>query len=250
MRAKTPEEIDIMREGGRKLAQILNKLSLKVQPGINGVEISDLALQEVKSAGMQPILIGFQGYSNVMCISVNDAVVHGVPNDTPFKQGDVVKLDLTLGYKSLVVDSAVTVVAGQEEPPGEVKRLIAGTKQALEAGIDAISGDGTRVGDISSAVEGVLNKNKLGVIRDLVGHGVGYGIHEDPNIPNYGVAGRGPALMSGMTIAIEPMASLGDWEIDISKDGWTVLMRDKSLSAHFEHTVLITDKGAEILTTI
>lgn len=249
MRAKTPEEIEIMREGGRKLAQILNTLALRVQPGVSGTQISDLALKEAKNAGMQPILIGFQGYSNVMCISVNDAVVHGVPNDIPFKEGDVVKLDLTLGYKSLVVDSAITVVAGAE-PSGDVKRLIDGTKRALEAGIDAVGGDGTRVGDISSAVEAVLKKNNLGIIRDLVGHGVGYAIHEDPNIPNYGVSGRGPALMSGMTIAIEPMASLGDWEISIAKDGWTVQMRDKSLSAHFEHTVLITDKGAEILTTI
>lgn len=247
MRTKTPEEIEIMRQGGCMLAQILSKLGEMVKPGVTGREISDYALSEVKKKGMQPVLIGFQGYPDVMCISVNDGIVHGIPTNVPFKEGDIVKLDLTLGYKSLVVDSAITVVAGNSENK-DVRRLIDGTKRSLLAGIDAIKGDGTKVGDIGSAVQKVLDANKLGIIRDLVGHGVGYGIHEDPNIPNYGVAGTGQALMSGMTIAVEPMASLGDWQIDISKDGWTVMMADGSLSAHFEHTVLITDKGAEILT--
>jgi methionyl aminopeptidase len=131
-----------------------------------------------------------------------------------------------------------------------VKRLIEGTKKSLEAGIAAIKGSGTRVGDIAAAVENVLNQYKLGVIRDLVGHGVGYDIHEQPNIPNYGVAGTGPTLSAGMTIAIEPMATLGDWQINIAKDGWTIITRDGSLGAHFEHTVLITQDGAEILTTM
>jgi len=236
-----------MRQAGAMLAEILNKLGEMVAPGISGREISDYALAEVKKKKMQPVLIGFQGYPDVMCISVNDGIVHGIPTSIPFKEGDIVKLDLTLGYKSLVVDSAITVVAGNAENK-DVKRLIEGTKRSLMAGIDAIKGDGTRVGDIGAAVQKVLDDNKLGIIRDLVGHGVGYGIHEDPNIPNYGVAGTGPALMSGMTIAVEPMASLGDWQIDIAKDGWTVMMADGSLSAHFEHTVLITDNGVEILT--
>jgi methionyl aminopeptidase len=247
MKPKTPEEIEIMRRGGKLLATILNKLADMVEPGITGRQISDRALKEVKAAGMQPVLVGFQGYPDVMCISVNDGIVHGIPNDIPFKEGDTVKLDLTLGYKSLVIDSAVTVVAGQSGDK-DVTRLINGTKQALFSGIDTIKGDGTRVGDIAAAVQKVLDTYRLGIVRDLVGHGVGYGIHEDPNIPNYGIAGTGPALMSGMTIAIEPMASLGDWQIDVSRDGWTVVMADGSNSAHFEHTVLITDDGAEILT--
>lgn len=247
MKPKTAQEIEIMRRGGKMLAKILNELTEMVRPGISGREIADTALAKVKQAGMQPVLIGFQGYQDVMCISVNDAIVHGVPSKTKFEDGDVVKLDLTLGYKSLVLDSAITVIAGQNPSP-DVTRLINGTKTALLKGIDAIKGDGTRVGDISAAVQSELDKNKLGVIRDLVGHGVGYGIHEDPNIPNYGVAGTGPALMAGMTIAVEPMASLGNWQIEIAKDGWTVMMADQSLSAHFEHTVLITENGAEILT--
>jgi methionyl aminopeptidase len=249
MNPKSASEIEIMREGGRKLATILNDLAKKVEVGVKSTDISKIAADEIKKAGMQPVVLGYEGFPDVICISVNEGIVHGIPNDKPFKEGDVVKLDLTLGYKGLVVDSAVTVVVGEKASP-DTKRLVEGTRKALEAGIAAISGSGTRVGDIASAVEKVLNKHKLGVIRDLVGHGVGYGIHEAPNIPNYGVAGTGPTLSAGMTIAIEPMASLGDWQINISKDGWTVVMRDGSLGAHFEHTVLITEDSAEILTTV
>lgn len=249
MKPKTSDEIEIMRRGGQMLAEILNELGELVKPGVSGREIADMALSMVKKAGMQPVLIGFQGYPDVMCISVNDGIVHGIPTKTPFKDGDVVKLDLTLGYKSLVLDSAITVVAGANQSK-DVDRLLKGTEAALYKGIDAIKGDGTKVGDISAAVQAELDKNKLGIIRDLVGHGVGYGIHEDPNIPNYGITGTGPALMAGMTIAVEPMAALGDYQIEVSKDDWTVMMRDGSLSAHFEHTILITQDGAEVLTTV
>lgn len=238
-----------MREGGRHLARILDKLAGMVQPGASGKDIAQVAAKEVKAAGLQPILLGHEGFPDVICISVNQAIVHGVPTAKAFRQGDVVKLDLTVAHKALVVDSAVTAMAGQD-PNADKKRLIESTRRALYAGIDAVSGEGTRVGDISAAVEDVLNKNKLGVIRDLVGHAVGHEIWEKPNIPNYGIRGTGPALISGMTIAIEPMASLGDWPVDILDDGWTVTMRDGSLSAHFEHTVLITDKDAEILTLL
>lgn len=247
MRPKTPDEIEAMREGGRKLAAILNKLALRVQPGVSGKDISAIAAEEIKSAGLQPVLLGYEGFPDVICISVNEGLVHGIPTAKKFEPSDVVKLDLTAAYKSMVIDSAITVTAGGE-PSGDVKRLLSGTKMALDAGIAAISGDGTRVGDIAAAVQDVLTRNKLGIIRDLVGHGVGYAVHEDPNIPNYGVAGTGPTLRAGSTIAIEPMAALGDWQVSILKDGWTVVSRDGSLTAHFEHTVLITGDGAEILT--
>jgi methionyl aminopeptidase len=247
MKPKTTAEIELMRTGGRKLAVILNKLREEVRPGVSGKDIAKIAAREVKKAELQPILLGYEGFPDVICISTNEGIVHGIPTDKPFKNGDVVKLDLTVAYKSMVVDSAVTVVVG-DKPPADTKRLIDGTKSALDAGIAAIKGDGTRVGDIASTVQDALDKYKLGVIRDLVGHGVGYAIHEDPNIPNYGVSGTGPVLMSGMTIAIEPMAALGDWQIEIARDGWTIAMKDGSLGAHFEHTVLITDDGAEILT--
>jgi len=248
MNVKTPKEIELMREGGRRLAKIRDMLAAAVKPGIKPTDLSAMAREEIKKAGMQPVVLGYQGFPDVICVSVNEAIVHGVPHKEPFRDGDVVKIDVTLGYKGMVVDSAVTVVAGSQPDP-DVKRLVGGTKKALDTGIAAIKGDGTRVGDISAAVQDVLNKYHLGIIRDLVSHGVGYDIHEDPNIPNYGVAGTGPVLRAGMTIAIEPMASLGDWQIGMLKNG-TVMMLDGSLGAHFEHTVLITENDAEILTQL
>jgi methionyl aminopeptidase len=249
MRPKSPTEIEKMREGGKMLATILNFLGGKVEPGVKPKDIAKIAAEEIKKTAMQPVVLGYEGFPDVICISVNQAIVHGIPGNTPFKDGDVVKLDLTVAHQGMVVDSAITVVAGNNTN-ADVKRLIDGTKKSLEAGIAAIHGSGTRVGDIASAVQKVLDQHKLGIIRDLVGHGVGYDIHEQPNIPNYGVAGTGATLSAGMTIAIEPMATLGDWQINFSKDGWTVLTRDGSLGAHFEHTVLITENGAEILTKV
>ena len=249
MRAKTPDEIKIMREGGKKLAQVLQFVAQKAQPGNTPRELADIAQEEVKKAGLQPVLKGYEGFPDVLCISINNAIVHGMPGKKPIKEGDVVNLDLTVGYKNLILDSAISIYAGKT-PPSDVKRLLEGTKRALEAGIDAIKGDGTRVGDISAAIQDTLDGYKLGVIRDLVGHAVGDKIHEEPSIPNYGVAGTGPVLPAGVTVAVEPMASLGDWHIDTANDGWTIVMRDGSLGAHFEHTVLVTEKGAEILTAL
>jgi len=248
MRAKTPADLENMRTGGRLLAQILHDLAGKVRPGITPKELSADAAGQIKKHNLQPVVLGYEGFPDVICISVNEAIVHGIPGNQPIRQGDLVKLDLTLGYRGMINDSAVTVLAGGHGSAG-VQRLLDGTKAALDAGIAAVKGEGTRVGDISSAVQEVLEKKyKLGVIRELVGHGVGYEIHEAPNIPNYGVAGTGPVLHQGMTIAIEPMAALGDWHIAVAKDKNTIVMKDGSLGAHFEHTVLITVSGAEILT--
>jgi methionyl aminopeptidase len=249
MNPKNPKEIEIMRVGGKMLAEILNSLAALVVPGAKPTDISKSAAEKIQKAGMQPVVLGYEGFPDVICISINSEIVHGIPKNNPIKDGDVVKLDLTLGYKSMIVDSALSVIAGKNTDP-DVKRLIEGTKKSLDAGIAAIKGSGTHVGDIAAAVQDVLDQYKLGIIRDLVGHGVGYDIHEQPNIPNYGVAGSGPTLSAGMTIAIEPMASLGDWQIGIAKDGWTIVMKDGSLGAHFEHTVLITEDGAEILTSV
>jgi methionyl aminopeptidase len=248
VRPKTPADIENMRQGGKLLAAILQELAGKVKQGVSPKELSADAAAQIKKYKMQPVVLGYDGFPDVMCISVNEAIVHGVPSDKPIKDGDVVKLDLTLGFKGMINDSAITVIAGQSLDAA-AKRLVEGTKRSLEAGIAAIKGEGTRVGDISAAVQSVLEKDyKLGVIRELVGHGVGYEIHESPNVPNFGVAGTGPMLHAGMTIAIEPMAALGDWHIAAAKDKNTILMKDGSLGAHFEHTVLITDKGCEILT--
>jgi methionyl aminopeptidase len=247
MRAKTPVDLDNMRTGGRLLAKILKDLADKVKPGITPKELSADAAEQINKHNMQAVVQGYEGFPDVMCVSVNDAIVHGIPGNQPIRQGDVVKLDLTLGYNGMINDSAVTIIAGGHGSAG-IARLVEGTKAALDAGIAAIKGEGTRVGDISAAVQDVLDNHNLGVIRELVGHGVGYSIHEAPNIPNFGVAGTGPLLHPGMTIAIEPMAALGDWHIAVAKDKNTIIMKDGSLGAHFEHTVLITEDGAEILT--
>lgn len=249
MKPKTDQEIEFMREGGKRLAKILGKLELEVKPGARPKEISRLAASQIQDNGLSAVLLGYEGFGDVMCISVNEAIVHGLPNKEALKAGDLVKLDLTVAYKGMVVDSAVTVYCGDKQTmPADTKRLIEGTKKSLEAAISAIKGDGIRVGDISAAAQKVLDEHKLGIIRDLVGHGVGHKIHEAPNVPNYGVKGTGPVLHAGDTIAVEPMASLGDWHIKVGKDNWTISMVDGSLGAHFEHTILITDKGCEILT--
>lgn len=248
IRPKTDQEIEIMREGGKMLAGIMQALIKKVEPGITPKDLANIAAGQIKSHKMQPVVLGYDGFPDVICISINDDIVHGIPSRSPLKEGDVLKLDLTLGYKGYVTDHAVTVLVGDKEPTGDVARLINGTKKSLEMAISAIRGDGTRVGDISAAAQKILEEHNLGIIRDLVGHGIGQDIHEEPNVPNYGLAGTGPVLPAGSTICIEPMASLGDWHIKVAKDGSTIAMADGSLGAHFEHTVLITDNGAEILT--
>jgi len=247
MRPKTPTDLANMRAGGKLLAKILKDLAGKTVPGITPKDLAADAAAQIEKHGLQPVVQGYEGFPDVICISVNDAIVHGIPGNQPIRQGDLVKLDLTLGYKGMINDSAVSVIAGGHASAG-VQRLVDGTKAALDAGIAAIKGEGTRVGDISAAVQDKLEEYNLGIIRELVGHGVGYAIHEAPNIPNYGVAGTGPVLHAGITIAIEPMASLGDWHIAFAKDKSTIVMKDGSLGAHFEHTVLITEDGAEILT--
>lgn len=249
IRPKTASEIEIMREGGKRLALIMQRLVKSVEPGVSPKDLALLAAAEIKKNDMQPVVLGYDGFPDVICISVNEDIVHGVPAKTPLKPGDILKLDLTLGYKGLVTDHAVTLAVGGE-PSKDAKRLLDGTKKALDMAIAAIHGDGTRVGDISAAAQKVMEDHRLGVIRDLVGHGIGQDIHEEPNVPNYGVAGTGPVLPAGATICIEPMASLGDWHIKVAKDGFTIAMADGSAGAHFEHTVLITKDGAEILTLV
>jgi len=248
---KTSEQIMAMREGGKILATILRDLRDVVKPGMTGLEADAWVAREIKLHGAEATYRTKEvGFPNTICISKNDEIVHGVPTDEPFELGDVVGFDLVITYKGMKTDSAFTMVVGQE-PKAAVKHLLRATEQSLYAGIDAIKGDGTRIGDISASVEKVLSEAKLGVIRELVGHGVGQEMHMPPEIPNYGVKGTGGILKAGDTIAIEPMATLGGERINPHHlDGWTISTRDGSLAAHFEHTVLITETGAEILTTL
>ncbi len=246
-KVKTPAEIAAMRESGRMLAAVLELLVGRVQAGMTEKDVDRLADDELTRLGGKPAFKGYQGFPASLCISVNDAVVHGIPMDRQLQTGDVVGLDFGVSYKDMITDAARTVVIGIPSP--EIERLVTATKQSLDAGINAVRA-GCHTGDIAASVQAVLDRAELGVVRDLVGHGVGHQVHEDPNVPNHGTAGQGPVLKAGMTIAIEPMATLGDWRVYTDRDGWTIRTYDGSLSAHFEDTVLITDKGAEILTRL
>lgn len=248
-RIKTVKEITAMREGGRMLATVLQLLKSRLAVGMSTKDLALVAVDELKSLGGQPAFLGYQGFPDVICISVNDEVVHGIPRpDKIIAEGDIVGLDFGVLYKGMITDAAISVIAGTPKTKGHIQ-LVKDTENALQAGIMAVHNQ-VRTGDIGAAIESSLKHRQYGIVKDLVGHGVGHQVHEDPNIPNYGRADTGPWLSAGMTIAIEPMVTLGTDKVYVAPDGWTVLTADGSRSAHFEHTVLITEKGAEILTTL
>ncbi len=246
---KTEAEINAMREGGRILAEILNGVRAIAKPGVSEKEVDAWVEAEIKARGaIATYKTNEVNFPAAICISTNDQIVHSIPTDYVFQTGDVVGFDLVIEYKGMKTDSAFTMVIG-DAPSSAQKHLLRATEQSLYAGIDAIKGP-VRVGDISAAIEAVLQSAKLGIIRELVGHGVGHEMHEAPEVPNYGRKGTGPLLSPGDTIAIEPMATLGGEKIVQESDGWTLSTRDGSLAAHFEHTVLITEDGAEVLTQL
>lgn len=249
-RVKTKAEIAAMREGGRMLATVLQLLKKRMKPGMSTKDLAVMAAAELEKLGGEPSFLGYQGFPDVICISVNDEVVHGIPRpDKIIADGDIVGLDFGVTCRGMITDGAISVIAGKPKTQGHI-RLVEDTKMALESGIAAVH-DQVRTGDIGAAVEDSLDRLKgrrYGIVRDLVGHGVGHEVHEDPNIPNYGRANTGPWLDKGMTIAIEPMVTLGSERVVLAPDGWTILTADHSRSAHFEHTVLITEDGAEVLT--
>ena len=246
---KTPAEIEAMRECGRILATIFAGLKEQIKPGVSEKELDAWVEAEIKKHGaVATYKTDEVNFPAVICISTNDQIVHGIPTDYVLQEGDVVGFDLVIAYKGMKTDSAFTTVVGNK-PNGAQKHLVQATEQSLYAGIDAIKGP-VRTGDIGAAVEKVLKDAKLGIIKDLVGHGVGHEMHEPPEVPNYGRKGTGVLLSPGDTIAIEPMATLGSGKIFQEDDGWTINTWDGSLAAHFEHTVLITEDGAEILTQL
>jgi len=246
---KTPAEIEAMRKCGKILATIFDGLKKQVKPGISELELDAWVEAEIKKHGaVATYKTSEVNFPAVICISTNDQIVHGIPTDYVLQEGDLVGFDLVIAYKGMKTDSAFTMVVGNK-PNGVQKHLLNATERSLYAGIDAIKGP-VRAGDIGAAVEKVLKEAKLGNVRDLVGHGVGHEMHEPPEIPNYGKKGRGELLPVGTTIAIEPMATLGGEKILMDDDGWTINTRDGSLAAHFEHTVMVTESGVEILTQV
>ncbi len=246
-RVKNSEELKAMRESGRMLATVLALLQREIVSGMTTKDLAIMAAKELKKLGGEAPFLGYQGYPDVLCVSVNDEVVHGIPSaDKLINEGDIVSLDFGVNYRGMITDSARSVIVGKPISQKHVE-LVKYTEASLMTGIAEVH-DGVRTGDIGEAIERELNRHKYGIVRDLVGHGVGHYIHEDPNIPNYGRHNTGPRLIKNMTIAIEPMATLGTDNVYIAEDGWTVLTQDGSWAAHFEHTVAITDEGAEVLT--
>ncbi len=253
IRIKKKEDIVILREGGKRHATILRELATMIHPGVRTTELNDRAMQLIAEGGDTAAFLNYQPYGAkrpypaALCVSINDEIVHGIPNenDRELKEGDIVSLDLGLIHKGMITDAAITIPVGNIS--SDCKHLLEVTKEALMAGIKAAKG-GRRVGDISSAIERVGVANKYGIVEDLAGHGVGYEVHEDPYVPNYGDPGIGETLKPGMVIAIEPMFNIGTKKIKLDKDGYTYRTADGKPSAHFEHTVVITKSGAEILT--
>lgn len=246
-KVKTPKEIENLKVSGQILATVFEFLKPRVEIGLTTKQLADLAAKEIRRLGGDTVLLGYLGFPDVICISLNDEVVHGIPGEEVIGEGDLVSFDLCVGYKGMITDSAMTLIVG--EGSGAKRRLLKGTNEALYAGISCLR-DGIKTGDIGATVEKVMTNYGFGIVRDLVGHGVGHQVHEEPDIPNYGIAGTGKVLSEGMTICIEPMSTLGGDEVVMDKDGWTVLTKDSSLSAHFEHTILITKDSAEILTAL
>ncbi|MDO8614205.1 MAG: type I methionyl aminopeptidase [Dehalococcoidia bacterium] len=242
---KSRDEISIMRESGRILAETLQLLVERLRPGLVEKELDEIVRREFRRRGVTPTFLGYLGYPATVCVSINDEIVHGIPGDREIMDGDVVSIDLGCTYKGFVADSAVTVGVGNVSPAA--RRLIDVTREALWRGI-AVSRAGARVGEIGAAIQGYVEGEGFSVVREYVGHGVGRQMHEDPQVPNYGTPASGPVLRAGMVIAIEPMVNIGDWRTKRDPDNWTVRTIDGTLSAHFEHTLAITEGEPEVLT--
>lgn len=250
---KTAEEIAILKEGGARLAFILKEVSKKVAVGVSTKDLNDLAEKLIAEGGDKGSFKGYtphgakRPYPASLCVSVNEQVVHGIPNESPriLKEGDIVGLDLGLIHKGLFTDHAVTLPVGAISK--EAQQLLEVTRKALDIGISAIV-PGAHIGDIGAAIKKYVKPFKFGIVETLSGHGVGYSVHEDPFVPNTARKGEGPKLKPGMVLAIEPMLTLGSKEIVLEKDGYTYRTIDGSLAAHFEHTIVVTEDGVEILT--
>jgi methionyl aminopeptidase len=244
---KSADEIREMHFAGRIVAETLNHVRVLIEPGVSTKELDKAAENYIKKCGAKPAFKGYRGYPASTCISLNEVVVHGIPDESVLRNGDIVGIDVGVEHQGYYSDIAATFPVGRIDEAAA--RLIRVTREALEAGI-AQCRPGKRLFDISHAIQEVAEKAGFSPVRQFVGHGIGRAMHEDPQIPNFGEAGTGPVLKEGMVFALEPMINAGGWEVEVMKDGWTVKTVDRSLSAHFEHTVVITKSGPLILTLI
>lgn len=244
---KSRQEIEKMRVSGRAAAEVLEELKASVQAGVKTKELDKLAAELTRKKNATPAFLGYHGYPAHVCVSINEEVVHGIPGERVIQNGDIVSLDFGLFIDGYCGDAAVTVPVGEVTP--EKRRLLEVTEKSLYAGIEQARPE-NRLFDISHAVQTIVEENGFSVVRDFVGHGIGRSMHEDPQVPNFGPAHRGPKLKPGMVLAIEPMVNMGGYEVRILEDKWTVVTQDRTASAHFEHTVAILENGPEILTKI
>jgi len=242
---KSPQEIAIMRESGRVVAAVIEVLTKEVRPGITTRELDDVAVREFKRRGAIASFKGYRGFPASICTSVNEEVVHGIPGTRVLKAGDIISLDVGALVNGYHADAAVTLGVGKIS--SDAQTLIDTTKGALEAGIAAAK-NGARLGDVSAAIQSYAESRNFSVVREYVGHGIGRDLHEDPQVPNFGIPGEGISLKKGMTVALEPMLNAGVWRTRVTNNRWTVVTADGKLSAHFEHTIAIADSMPEILT--
>lgn len=244
---KTPQEIDKMRRSGQAVHEVLEHVRKFVKAGASTRDLENAAVEKMRELNAKPAFKGYHGYPCVLCTSVNEEVVHGIPSaKRVLKDGDIVSIDTGVILDGYYGDSATTVAVGGKLPD-RTKKLLEVTRISLERGIEAVH-PGATLGDVGAAVQEVVEAEGFSVVRDFVGHGIGTRLHEDPQIPNYGKRGQGQKLREGMVLAIEPMVNVGRPDVQVLKDGWTAVTRDGSLSAHFEHTVAVTASGSEILT--
>ena len=245
---KSAWEIELLRKANAIVMEVLLSIKEEVRPGKVTLEFEELALKICEKKKVKPAFKGYRGYPYALCVSINEEIVHGMPReDRVLKEGDIVSFDFGVIYEGYVGDAAITVPVGKVSE--EAERLMRVTEEALYRGIEKAR-FGNRIGDISHAIQSYVESFGFGVIREFVGHGVGRSLHEPPEVPNFGKPGRGPRIEIGMTLAIEPMVSAGDWRVKILEDGWTAVTRDGSLAAHFEHSIAVTPNGPEILSRV
>jgi methionyl aminopeptidase len=241
---KSETEIEMMRRSNRIVARVLSELKKMVRPGVKTKELDAYAEMRARELGAVPAFKGYHGYPASLCVSVNEEIVHGIPSDRELKEGDIVSLDFGVVYEGFYGDAAITLPMG--EVSETARKLIEVAESSFYRGLEQMK-EGNRLSDISAAIQAEVEKHGFSVIRAFVGHGIGRNLHEEPQVPNFGLPGHGPRLKKGLTLAIEPMIAAGHWEVEVLADGWTAVTRDRSLAAHYEHTVALTDHGAEIL---